>query len=117
MATWQKVITSGSMAQLSSLIVENIPPDLIGGNVLTYISESGKFRITGSYGGSSSYALNSTTASYVNLSNVTVGNADTASYVNLGGITIDTASYATTAQNVLGSILILCKDCRSWLLG
>ena len=104
MATWQKVITSGSMAQLSSLIVENIPPDLIGGNVLTYISESGKFRITGSYGGSSSYAFNSATASYVNLSNVTVGNADTASYVNLGGITIDTASYATTAQNVLGSI-------------
>ena len=51
MTSWKKIITSGSSAELSSLIIENVPSASTGQSVLTYDVNSGRIYKTGSYGG------------------------------------------------------------------
>ena len=104
MGSWQKIITSGSMAQLSSLIVDNITPDLEGGSVLTYLTESGKFRITGSYkvgsgnGDTSSFAHNAFSSSYA----LSASNVLSSSYA-LSASNVLSSSYALSASNALNA--------------
>ena len=49
MTSWKKIITSGSNAELSSLIISNIPSADTGQSVLTYDPTSGRIYKTGSY--------------------------------------------------------------------
>ena len=54
--SWKKIITSGSQAQLKSIIVDHIAENSNtenSNNVLLYNTNNGSFSFTGSYGGSS----------------------------------------------------------------
>ena len=116
MATWKKVIVSGSTANLAAVQVDNLTSGqvVIGGGTgnlsTTAINGTGNIVATtgasglahsGSFSGSfsgpltgtSSYATQALTASYVTSSNV---------YGPNGGNSILTASFAITASYVLG---------------
>lgn len=119
MGSWQKIITSGSMAQLSSLIVDNITPDLEGGSVLTYLTESGKFRFTGSYSvgsngntGTSSFATTAISGgssnaqfymhdAFVSGNLIISGAIGTSNAVSIGDVTVNVST--STGSFIFGS--------------
>jgi hypothetical protein len=84
MPSWKKVITSGSAAAFSSLIVSNTITGSLSGS------------LTGSLQGTASWATNAQTSSYILSSNVYGPNGfDSISYASSAG----SAGTATTATN------------------
>ena len=106
-ASWKKVIVSGSSAELLNVTASN--SILVGTNQQITTSPSTTF-LSGSFSGSfygpltgtSSYATNALTASYVIGQSTTASYALTASYV-INAISSSYASIATTASYALTS--------------
>ena len=106
-ASWKKVIVSGSSAELLNVTASNAI--LIGTNqqittspTTTFLSGSFSGSFYGPLTGTSSYATNALTASYVIGQSATASYALTASYV-INAISSSYASIATTASYALTS--------------